>query len=94
MKKVFRVVANKYLLTALVFGAWMFYFDQNDWLSMRQRNNELQGVKDNITYLNTEIEKMEKQKTGMVSDPGVLEQYARERYHMKRDTEDLYIIEK
>ena len=94
MKKLLAIVTNKFFLTAIVFGVWMFYFDQNDWFSMRRRNKELQDVKDNITYLNTEIAKMEKQKSGMVSDPKVLEQYAREHYQMKRDTEDLYIIEK
>lgn len=93
MKKVLEIVTNKFLLTAIVFGVWMLYFDQNDWFSMRRRNQELQGVKDNITYLTTEIAKMEKEKTGMVSDPQILEQYAREHYQMKRDSEDLYIIE-
>ena len=54
----------------------------------------MDDVKDNIAYLNAEIAKMEKQKEGMTSDPAVLEQYAREQYRMKRDNEDLYIIDK
>ena len=94
MKKLLRIASNKFLLTVVAFVIWMAYFDQNDWVSQRERSEELQGVKNNIAYLNGEISKMEKDKEGMVSDPLVLEKYAREQYKMKRDNEDLYIIEK
>ena len=94
MKKLLRIVSNKFLLTVVAFAVWMAYFDQNDWISQRERSKELQQVKDNITYLNGEIAGMEKAKEGMVSDPLVLEKYAREQYRMKRDNEDLYIIDK
>ncbi|WP_276132152.1 FtsB family cell division protein [Polluticoccus soli] len=94
MKKVLQILTNKFLLTLLAFGAWMAYFDQHDWVSMQEKKKNLQDMKDNIAYLDKEIAKMEKEKTGMVSDPQVLEQYAREQYRMKRDNEDLYIIEK
>lgn len=94
MKKALHILTNKFLLTILAFFAWMAYFDQNDWISQQERRKELQDTKDNIAYLNTEIARMEKEKDGMSSDPKVLEQYAREQYRMKRDNEDLYIIDK
>lgn len=93
MNKVFRLLTNKFLITGAVFAVWMLYFDQNDWFSMQRRKKELQDTRDNIAYLNKEIAQMEKDKEGMLSDPKVLEKYAREQFHMKRDTEDLYIIE-
>ncbi len=93
MNKVFRLLTNKFLITGVVFAVWMLYFDQNDWFSMQRRKKELQDTRDNIAYLNKEIAQMEKDKEGMLSDPKVLEKYAREQFHMKRDTEDLYIIE-
>ncbi len=93
MNKVFRLLTNKFLITGVVFAVWMLYFDQNDWFSMQRRKKELQDTRDNIAYLNKEIAQMEKDKEGMQSDPKVLEKYAREQFHMKRDTEDLYIIE-
>ena len=94
MKKLLRLFTNKFFLTIIAFLEWMTYFDQNDWISQRERRQNLDDVKDNIAYLNAEIAKMEKQKEGMTSDPAVLEQYAREQYRMKRDNEDLYIIDK
>ena len=60
MKKVLSIVTNKFVLTALAFGVWMFFFDQNDFRSMQQRKQELQSTKDNIAYLNNEIARMEK----------------------------------
>ncbi len=94
MKKVLSIVTNKFVLTALAFGVWMFFFDQNDFRSMQQRKQELQRTKDNIAYLNNEIARMEKDHEEMVGNPQRLEQYAREQYLMKRDNEDVYVIEK
>lgn len=94
MKKVLSIVTNKFVLTALAFGVWMFFFDQNDFRSMQQRKQELQNTKDNIAYLNNEIARMEKDHEEMIGNPQRLEQYAREQYLMKRDNEDVYVIEK
>ncbi|HLO70894.1 MAG TPA: septum formation initiator family protein [Flavipsychrobacter sp.] len=94
MKKVLSIVTNKFVLTALAFGVWMFFFDQNDFRSMQQRKQELQSTKDNIAYLNNEIARMEKDHEEMIGNPQRLEQYAREQYLMKRDNEDVYVIEK
>lgn len=94
MKKALRVLTNKYFLTAIAFLAWMIYFDQNDWYSQQQRNKELATTRANISFLNTEITKMEKERTEIVTDPQKLEKFARENYRMKRDNEDLYIIQK
>lgn len=94
MKRFFRIITNKYLVTAAVFVVWSVYFDQNDWMAMRQRQKELQAAKDNIAYLNTEIDKMSKERDAILHNPTVLEKYARERYRMKHAGEDVYVIDK
>lgn len=94
MKKVFSIVANKFVLTAVAFALWMLFFDQNDIISMKERRQELQSTKDHIAYLNGEIARMEKEQEEITGNPQKLEQYAREQYHLKRDNEDVYIIEK
>ena len=92
MKRTLRIITNKFLLTGLVFVVWMAYFDQYDWLSQQQRKKELRSVKDNISYLNSEISQMENEQSELAKNPKKLEQYARENYHMKKDNEDLYLI--
>ncbi len=94
MKKTLLKLANKYVITALIFAVWMMFFDQNDYKSQRQRKHDLQTTRDGIAYLNEEIAGMEKEHAGLISDPAKLEQYAREHYHMKKDNEDLFVIEK
>lgn len=93
MKKVLGILTNKFVITGAVFAIWVIYFDQNSWLLQRQKTKEVENVERNIAYLNDEIAKMEHEYQELTTNPEKLEQYARERYKMKRDNEDLYIIE-
>ncbi len=92
--KLLRIIFNKYLLTAVGFAVFMIFFDQNDWISQKERKKELQDVKGNISYLQRQVDTMETDYVALRSQPQALERYAREHYRMKRDTEDLYIVEK
>jgi cell division protein DivIC len=91
--KLLRFLFNKYVITGAAFAVLMLFFDQNDWVSQQAREKELQDVKDNITYLNKEIATMDATYMSLMHDPKELERYAREHYRMKRDNEDLYIVE-
>jgi cell division protein FtsB len=93
MKKLWQIITNKFLLTGLAFGIWMVYFDDNNWTSQEERKKELRETEMNITYLKSEITRMEQEHYNLVSNPEMLEAYAREHYNMKRDSEDLFIIE-
>lgn len=92
--KLLRFFTNKYLIAAAAFGVWITFFDQNDWVSQRERKKELKDTKENIVYLNQEIAGMEKEYEALMSSPAALEKFARERYRMKKDNEDIYVIEK
>lgn len=94
MKKLARILTNKFLLTALIFGTWMMWFDQNDFGSQRERAKALRETKDNIAYLQQEIAAMEREHHELTNDPAQLEKFAREQYKMKRDNEDVYVIER
>jgi cell division protein DivIC len=94
MKKVVGFLTNKFLLTALIFGVWMTWFDQNDFGSQRERAKNLKDTKDNIAYLQKEIAGMEKEHYDLTNDPEKLERFAREEYKMKRDNEDIYVIDR
>lgn len=93
MKKVLSIALNKYLLTALAFGVWVAFFDHNDWYTQKAREQELQDVNENLTYLRSEITRMRAVKEGIENDAKVLEKFARENYHMKRPNEDVYVFD-
>ena len=77
----------------VAFLAWTIYFDQNDYFTLQQRQKELDGLNDDITYLNTEIDRMNAEKHDLVTNPRVIEKYAREHFRMKHDGEDVYVID-
>ena len=93
-KLIFRILTNKYFLTAFAFLIWTAYFDQNDWLTMQQRKKQLANVRTNIAYLNNEINRMNNEKNDLLTNPVMLERYARETYRMNHDGEEIYVIEK
>ena len=94
MKKILRLIFNKYTIATGVFLAWVLVLDQNDWPSQRAREKELAKVKANIKFVQDETKQMEAGYAKLMTDPKELERYAREQYHMKKQNEDLYVIEK
>ncbi len=91
--KLLRIIFNKYLLTAAAFAVLMLFFDQADLIGQQRRKKDLQDLKDDIAYLQKEIDTMDREYAAIRSRPEALERYAREHYRMKRDSEDLYIVE-
>jgi len=85
-------ITNKYVLILVVFLVWMFFFDENSYLIHREFDKEIKELKSTITFYKTEIEK-DKNTIEKLKDSLQLERFAREQYLMKRENEDIYIIE-
>lgn len=85
---------NKFLLTALGFLAWMMFFDNDNFFTQRERRRELAEKQAGIRYFQEKIKEDRRFSTDITSDPAILEKYAREKYKMKRDNEDLFLIQK
>ncbi len=93
MKKITTILTNKYLLAGIFFIVWMFFFDQRDYFQQKERMAELEKLEAKKKYYQEQIEKAKQELTDLQNDPAALEKFARERYLMKRDGEDVYIIE-
>jgi cell division protein DivIC len=93
MKKITRIVTNKYLLASGFFVVWMLFFDQRDFFQQRDRMEELKKLETKKRYYVQEIEKTQKELTDLQNNPAALEKFAREHYLMKKTGEDIYIIE-
>lgn len=89
---IFAIFLNKYVLIILVFVVWMLFLDTNSWLIHRELDEEIQELKDNKEYYQKEIVK-DKKSIKILKDSNELEKFAREEYFMKRDDEEIYIIE-
>jgi cell division protein DivIC len=84
---------NKYLLTAIGFTVWILFFDARDFITSHFRERgELKKLEQSKTYFEQQIAATKQELDQLKSNPALLEKYAREKYLMKRDNEDLFLI--
>jgi cell division protein FtsB len=70
----------------------MLFFDSNSLLIHNELNREIETLEDEKDYYRKEIKKDNKIINELKKEEG-LEKFAREEYYMKRENEDIYIIE-
>ena len=87
-----KIVSNKYLLISLLFGVWMLFLDNYSYMDQRPINNQIDELQDNKKYYQDEIRK-DNQSVKLLKNQDQVEKYAREKCHMKKDSEDVFIIE-
>ena len=93
MRKLAKVITNKYFIASLFFIVWMLFIDQRDYFQQKERRDELHKLEQKKAYYQQEINKTRKELGDLQHSPAALEKYARERYLMKKDGEDIFIIE-
>ena len=70
----------------------MLFFDANSYLIHRELNKEMDALEDEKNYYKNEIEKDKKAIKELSTEEGI-EKLAREKYYMKKENEEIYIIE-
>jgi cell division protein DivIC len=88
----YKFLSNKYVWVMLFFVVWMLFLDNYSWLNQRELNKQIDELEDNKKYYQDEIHK-DMENIHQLKNPDQIEKYAREKYYMKRDSEDIYIIE-
>jgi cell division protein DivIC len=85
-------IRNKYFIAISAFAVWMLCFDERDVFTMSRHRQELQELQQSKKYYTDQINKEQTELEGLRNDPSTLEKYAREKYYMKRDNEELFLI--
>ena len=83
---------NKYLLTGAFFIMWMLFFDPKDLFSDFERRNKLDDLQKSEQHLKNLITESNKELYLLKNNAQSIEKYAREKYLMKKDNEDLFIV--
>ncbi len=83
---------NLILLVFLIFIIWMLFFDENSFLTHRELNKEIEKVQKTNTYFKNEIKKDQKTIKDL-QNADSLEKFGREHYLMKKENEEIFIIE-
>lgn len=89
---ILKILGNRYLIVLAFFIVWMLFLDNTSYMEHRILNKQLDGLQDNKKYYQEEIKKDE-ENIKLLKNPDQIEKYAREKYYMKRDSEDIYIID-
>ena len=85
-------IKSKFFIAAAVFAVVILFLDRNNFFTRLERDKELRDLEKSKQHYTTEIAAEQKELQALKTNPATLEKYAREKYLMKRDNEDLFII--
>lgn len=73
---------------------WMLFFDSNDLLSQYRLSQKLNSLESDKLFYEQKIEEVKEEREELFSNNELLEKFAREKYMMRKDNEDVYIVVK
>ena len=76
----------------LFFVIWMSFFDEYNWIRVRRDQHKLENLKEEREYLLQKIEQDRQQLKTLQNDTQALEKFAREKYLLKKENEEVFII--
>ena len=85
-------VYNKYMFTFLGFLVWLSFFDKHDFILQHSYRKKLADLKHERDYYTEQIEKNKAEMQELFTNNRNLEKFAREKYYMKRDNEDVFVF--
>ena len=94
MKRLLELFRNKYFLAIIAFAVWMLFFDKNDMLSQYEYRAEVNKLQQEKDFYEKETAAVKKDLTELDSNLNTAEKFAREKYFMKKDNEDVFVIVK
>lgn len=92
MNRLFYILRNKYFLVTVAFLIWLLFFDRNDLMSQYEYGTQLKKLEAEKEFYVAETKKVKKDLEALTTDLDMLEKFAREKYLMKKENEDVFII--
>ncbi|MBI3139696.1 MAG: septum formation initiator family protein [Sphingobacteriales bacterium] len=83
---------NKYFIAFASFCVVVLFLDKNDFFTQLDRRRELRELEKSKQYYSTQIAAERKELEALKNNPATLERYAREKYLMKRENEELFLV--
>jgi len=83
--------SNWYFILLVAFVVWMAFFDGNDIGTQLRLNNKIVELENEKIELSEKIDQTASELKALRDDK---EKFAREKYYMKKDNEDVFIIDK
>ena len=83
---------NRYLLTSIIFIVWLSFFDHYNFFFHADLIDQKNELKEELTRLKKETAKNKIFLRNMNNDD-FMEKYAREHYLMKKEDEDIFMLD-
>ncbi|HBH22376.1 MAG TPA: septum formation initiator [Cytophagales bacterium] len=93
LKKLPPFARNFYFITGCSFLVWMLFLDSNNLIAQFKLRNKLSDLNEEKEFYQQKIEEVKEDREQLLTDEEMLEKFAREKYLMKKKSEDLYVIE-
>jgi len=87
-----RYILSYYGIIFIIFIIWLLFLDDYSYFEHQVLNKKIKELENNKNYYIKEIEKDSIENKNL-KNPLKKEQFAREKYYMKKPNEDIYIIE-
>ncbi len=91
--KILSRMGNKYVIVTMGFLIWLLFLDANSYLTQKELNQSIDDLEEDIKFYQKESNK-DNAILQKLHKSGTYEKIAREKYHMKKANEDVYIIQK
>jgi cell division protein FtsB len=91
-KKLPKAFKNFYVVALAIFFIWMLALDSNNLIARYQLSSKLNSLEDAKEYYEEKIQEVEKDRDLLFGDRESIEKFAREKYFMKKENEDIYVI--
>ena len=92
LKKAIPFLKNKYFITGFFMLVWISFFDKYDLVTQYQARQSLKQLEKDKDYYTQEIKKNQEEIQELQTNDRSLEKFAREKYMMKKDDEDIFLI--
>lgn len=89
---IIKAFQNKYVITLAAFIVLMLFIDHNDIFMQLDRRRQLNDLLASKVYYEKQIEQTKKNLSELQNNPAALEKFAREKYLLKRDNEDIFVV--
>ena len=83
---------NKYLILLLLFILWIIFLDDYNLIHQKKIKNNVDELKELKDFYISEIKSDSAELSKLKNDSNEQERFAREKFLMKKDNEDIFII--
>jgi cell division protein FtsB len=92
IRKLPKITRNFYFIAGLLFLFWMVFLDSNDLYTQYKLRSQLKTLEKEKEFYQEKINEVRKEREQLLTGSETLEKFAREKYLMKKESEDLFVI--